>query len=451
MIYDTSTYQIEYDIALVNFENKQAIDIKRILAEFNFYENIFSNTLTCDLVILDAVGLIDRFPIVGNEKIVLAFKSKHSDNQIVRTFDIYKISNRTQLEERLHSYVIYGVSAESVANQTKLLSQSFPNQSIDQIVNKIFNEYIEPVNNKTIDVEPTNGLQSFVFNKTPFESINQLASEAVSSLYPDTSSYVFYEDRDGFKFRSIGSMIETDPVEDYYYGVANIDELYEEKSERKPYQIIVSLGFEKTFDVIKGLQLGLYDNRVLSIDPILKKFNQKVFRYAENFPLFNHLGNNKIVDDFGRFSFEEGHSHRRFLGTQIGEDYNNLSYLENRIDQTSDPFLSSPRQRQKFLNNALSQLSTFSQYTINVTVPGNHLLKAGDTIRLYIPQNSDIKEDETKYIKLFGQDPKFLISAVKHNYKNTDTFFTTTISCVKESFGKPITSEYQSIDLSNEG
>jgi len=451
MILDSEIYNIDYDVALINFDNRQTLDIKRILVEFNYYENIFNNTATVELVILDAVGLIDRFPLVGDEKIVLAFKSSKDAKPTIKTFDVYKISNRTQLEERLHSYVVYGVSGENIVNQTRLVNQSFTNQNIDEMVTKIYNENFAEINNKPLDVEFTQGLHSFVFNKDPFSVINQLSSEAVSSLFPLTSSYVFYEDRIGFKFRSIGSMIETQPVEEYYYGNINVDELYNNNSERRSYQIITSLSFEKTFDTLKGLQLGLYDNKLLTIDPILKKFNEKTFRYAEEFPSFNHLNNNPLIDDFSRFSFEDGNSHRRFISTQIGPDYKSQSYLQNRINNSSDPFLSSPRLRQDFLNNTLSQLATFSQYTLNVTVPGNHQLKAGDVVNVFIPQNSDIKEDEKNYIRLFGQDPRFLITAVKHNYKNTDSRYTTTFSCIKESFGKPIESEFQTRDLQNEG
>jgi len=107
--------------------------------------------------------------------------------------------------------------------------------------------------------------------------------------------------------------------------------------------------------------------------------------------------------------------------------------------------------RQDFLRYSVSELQTFSQYTMNVSIPGNSFIKVGELVNIYVPQNSDLVKDKQTYLKLFGQqDPSFLITAVKHNYKSTTAAYTTTFNVIKESFGRQIKSEYASRDRSNE-
>jgi len=444
-----SVYDIEYSLELINYDQGQFVDIKRITAEFNVYEDIFNNCLACEIVLLDSVGLLERLPIVGDEKIALTFKTGAQGIPTVRLlFDVYKVSERKAIEERSHLYIVHGISGEQIVSKLESVSQAFINQPISSIVSTIFQKHLAPVNSKKIEVESTFGLHSFVFGTNPFNAINQLASEANSLKYKDSTGFIFYEDPEKFNFRSISSLFEQDSVENYYLSELNVDETVEGSGEVLPHQVIIGIDFNKSFDTLKGLDTGMLDNKVLSIDPILKKFTTTTFNYVSEFNKIKHVGTKKIISNDGRFAKGKGQSHKRYISTQLtNTDYKLESYLLGKLSPGNDPFLASSRKRQLFLNKAMGQLGAFSQYTFNVTVPGNSQLKCGQQVNIFIPQNSDVDDDKQKYLKLFDQEnPKFLITAIRHNYKNTSGYFTTTLSCVKESFEKDIKSEYKSQD-----
>jgi hypothetical protein len=62
---------------------------------------------------------------------------------------------------------------------------------------------------------------------------------------------------------------------------------------------------------------------------------------------------------------------------------------------------------------------------------------------VFIPQPSDVDDDNQKFIKLYGQKASFLITAMKHTYKAADDMFITVMSCVKESFGAEIKYDFK--------
>jgi len=444
-----SVYDIEYSLSLLNYNGGQFVDIKRITAEFNIYEDLFNNSLACEIVLLDSIGLLERVPIVGDEKISLTFKTDaQSIPNVTLLFDVYKVSERKVVEERSHLYIIHGVSGEQIASKLESVSQSFINQPISSIVSTIFQKHLAPVSGKKIDVESTFGLHSFVFGTNPFNAINQLASEANSAKYKDSTSFIFYEDTEQYNFKSISSLFDQDSVEDYYLSDLNVDDIVEDKGEVKTHQVILGIDFNKSFDTLRAIDTGMLDNTVFSIDPILKKFTTTTFNYVNEFNKIKHVGTKKILSSEGRFAKSKGKSHKRYICTQLTNfDYKLESYLLGKLSPGNDPFLASSRKRQLFLNKALGQQGAFSQYTFNITVPGNSQLKCGQLVNIFIPQNSDVDDDKQKYLKLFDQEnPKFLIAAIRHNYKNTTGYFTTTLSCVKESFDKDIKSEYKSQD-----
>lgn len=441
-------YGIDYEIGLINFKGDQIIDLKRVVVEFNVYEDIFNNTMAVDATLLDSVGLLERVPIIGDEKIVLRYKTSNEDDFVDLLFDVYKVSNRKIVEERSHLIVLHGVSSEAVENFNSKVERSYVNQTVSTIVSKIYKEFLEHVSTKKIEIESTLGEHSFVFGSNPFDAINLVSTEAESTKYKNKSTFLFYENKEGFKFKTISSLLDQDAVENYYFGEMNLEQMRDDSEEIKQFQTIVALDFERTFDTLQGLDLGMYSNRLYILDPVLKRSTISDFNYKNDFSKLEHLSTKKIISDNGRIAKGKIPSHFRFISSQItSSDYKKESYLNGKISASNDPFLASPRKRQRFLNNAISEKATFSQYTLNITIPGNSLLKCGDVINVFIPQNSDVEEDKQAYLKLFGQtDPKFLITAVRHNYKNTTGYYTTTLNCVKETFDKVIESEYQSQD-----
>ena len=81
----TNPQQItNYQVLLRNFSG-EFTNITTMVSQMNIYENLFTFTNTCDLVVGDAVGFVERVPLVGDEHIVISYKSARLDKVIIRS------------------------------------------------------------------------------------------------------------------------------------------------------------------------------------------------------------------------------------------------------------------------------------------------------------------------------------------------------------------------------
>ena len=58
----------EYNLGVLELSGEtQTVDISRLFMEFNIYESVLENSMTCDITVIDGVGLFNNIPIVGGE------------------------------------------------------------------------------------------------------------------------------------------------------------------------------------------------------------------------------------------------------------------------------------------------------------------------------------------------------------------------------------------------
>lgn len=442
----TKENSIEYSVNLINFDQSQQIDIKSMVMELGIYYDIFSNSITCDLLIKDGVGLIERFPIVGDEKILIKIKTTGEKKFLTFVFDAYKISTRKMLEERVHAFVLHGITTYTAVNNTTTIGKSYKSIPISDIVSNIHSEYLAGAGDKSIVTEPTSEVYSIVgANRTPFELISVLSKEAKSAKYGNASSYLFYEDDDAHHFTTLSSLYDQQSVEQFYLSDPSDGKLFFGKGSIKPYQSIQGFSFDRNFDTVDGMINGVYKNTVNVIDPITRTYQSTLFDYNTQFNELTHIGNNKLLSDQGVIGKAQDSIHYKMFVSQLTDNqYSDIPYFSGKIEQ--DLLLGAPRKRHQFAGHSVSEMFNVNQYTVNITVPGNSSLRVGNVINVYIPQPSDVKDDALKYLKLFGQQATFLITAMKHQYSTTNDTYVTILSCAKESFGTTIKSELKSRD-----
>lgn len=436
---------IEYNISLNNFKGETG-DISNIVAEFNIYEDIFSSVLKADILVQDAEGLPEAFPIVGDETINIQFKTDSSTDQVKLKFRVYTLADRVVAKEREHQYVLHAVSEEMFDNLLDYTNNYFVGKKPNEIVQAVFDEYLNK-GGKKLEVETCiNKFSATGARHHPFAFINLIATEAQSEEFPDSSFYIFYEDHIGFKFKSLNKLFNADPVEKYYLADPSAgDTMAKDKGDIRQYQIITALSFERSFDIMKGLTGGMLDTTVAYIDPIMKKYEESTFKYIADFDKLSNIpgsgGGKPILPKEGKFASTKGNSHMRMIATDFNDE--GTQDFTGRISEGTDPHKYHSSKRWKWYHNGLALLQSLHQYGINITVPGNSNIKCGDIVNIFIPENSPVETDDAvKYLKLFGQEKaKFLVTAVLHNYKRTTGDYFTTIQGVKQSLDVDIKSQ----------
>ena len=484
---------------LINFK-KNYRDIKSLVNEINIYHDLMANGIECELVITDSVGLIEMFPIVGDETIIIQFVTPSFEEIREYVFRVYKVSNRTKGGQRTDSYILHGISQEVINSDLKAVNKSYRDMTGSQIVKAIHKDYMRPViedhyfvKTKKLYIQDTEQQHHQIFsNIKPIRAINTIAfetkvknagniktynysdeykkvikTEAVNNE-SQASNFIYYENYDGWYFRTIDSLltqkyknapsikppaIEANYFDDFYL----MDAALEQQAKATgivvhPRQIISSIDFEKQFDTLENIGTGLYFHKVETIDPILKKFTTDNFHYDTEAKKFEHLEKNKkLYSKDSIFSKSGSTSYQHYFVSNIGSesspDYYNIPYVNEKIkipykntkETETDAQIRNPRQVHKWFSYDLISRTQLNNIVLTITIPGNTDIEIGHKVNLHIPQTSEVPEYMSKLNLLYNK--RFFVIAVRHVINKNDETFFTTIECIKDVYGREIKEE----------
>jgi len=446
---------IEYTLELSSPLN-ESLELSLMVAEFNMYEDMFSGFMRIEVVLSDAIGLMDKFPIVGDETLTLNYKIRKYA-QFTETFKVYKVSSRSLDKARAHSLVIHGITLPGYRNSFQYIYKPYINYKADDIIFDVYYEYLTDLGEDSKPLEmpvPTeNQITRVSSGQNPLQLINFIAAESKSSQaksYKHPSNYVFFEDSKQFNFVPISYLLANKPIRDFFLAVPQ-DEVQMRKGENSfPGEAILSLNIVESFDDLDSLHRGAYLNEVNIIDPILKRFKmhplpsadeiKHEFRYDRDFNDLAHLPNSgeKIVSPNSAVmkGTKPYAAHRRMMITQYeldNETYPTIGYLNGKLsagDQLLDP-----RQRHKCLPESIHEKENLFNHIVEVTVPGDPEVRVGQTVKIKVPQPSAFN-DRDQFLILYGQEATFLVTAVRHVYNGALDSYTMVLSCSAESFAQ---------------
>ena len=258
----------------------QVYDISELVEEINVFENIYTATVSGDIVIKDTTNIVANFPIVGEERLILKIQTPQERPEPDTTIDytlspliIYKINSQEGSGESAQIVSLQFASSESFRNQTSRISQSYKGQP-NTIVEKILRDENYLRSKKTFFYEPTANNTKIIFpNLRPFKCIRHLSNISNSKSNNQSPSYLFYETTKGFHFRTYDSMCREEPKFHFKENVGsqlneqnvvdvqlNLDTLVE-------YQRIPSK------DTVKNVTNGMISSKLITHDVYHKKLD----------------------------------------------------------------------------------------------------------------------------------------------------------------------------------
>jgi len=395
------------------------VDVTTMFTGLNLYQDIFDNFISGDISLQDAVDLPHLFPLIGQEIIKIRFtrpvtEGKDSEDELPPIdvkFRIYKMSGRKNRNDKIQNYTLHFTSNETLNAFKKKVSRGYKDELFSTMVENIFNDFIKA--EKGIEIEKTKGGKDFVVPMlTPFQAINLIGSKSISDEGYG-ASFVFFEDVDTFKFISIGKLLDQDPVETYYYRVANVLKNDESETFYRPRTLDKDiLGVEhyshtKGFDILNNLTRGMYSSKMITFDTIRMIFNDTDWEFdiRESFGDFKHLADNKTFND-DLDVLGEPESIMKLVSTN--KDHDVIPWLVER-DPTVKPVLV-----EDFVQYRASQIQQIHLHAITVVVSGDPRRKVGQVIEFQLPQNlGNVRPDAPQELDNYLQG-KYLIVALKH-------------------------------------
>jgi hypothetical protein len=418
------------NITIRNHEHTLAVDIKRLVIEFNIYESMFANALTGTLVIADATNLIGKLPIQGTEILTFNLSTPGSPGIDCSTpekaMHVYALTDKQQSSDGVEIYTLHFASREFLRNIRTRVSQAYSGR-IDHMVSSIMQDENYLDSRKTLNVQETSNQDKIVIpNMHPFQAINMLQKRALSTIDNTTNvGYHFYETPRGFHFRSWESMcvdangVPRDIKQSFEYMKVNMTDnsAYSAKKNKvtHEYQSVENYRFISTsHDVASNQAAGTYASRVISHNLYDKSYTESDYSYHNHYRDTNHVDGNRVpvvstpvdFDDKGISDYPESKVSvvptSRFVH---GEDTGAFG-----IDVAQDGITESKR---------LSQTNQVLGGTIlEMTIKGQSYLEVGDVVQF------NLQTVDTKIRTAGSFDPQFsgryIITKIRHRVTTTE-------------------------------
>jgi len=395
-------------VKLKNKDGKE-FNITSIVFEISIFEDIFSNSLSGEVVITDTVGASDLMNLTGNEKITIElFVDPEKTEEVeIKEFFVYSVTNRIKNNPTSEVYKLQFISFESVLNEhTRVYSAIEGTNS--SAVQQLFSQYIS--SEKPFEVEATVGSFKFVMPSwTPFEAINWYAGRSVSSE-SGGSYFLFYETMKGFSFKSVEKLITASPVYEYRYEPSGNTFAAKDPSNIREYEVI-NMG-----DSIQGVNENY--TTLWTNDIIRKKFVKKRFEIESD-----NKGklNDELIGVADKNGFDVSLKARRDV---FGSKVIIKPETRNVHSQTKDYTYNA-------IQTKLSAMRQFSNLKIRFLAFGNRKMKVGDVIDMKFLQTKMITKENKSDAEDKLLSGKYLVTAIRYIFKAQD--FHISVEAVKDT------------------
>jgi len=443
------------DVILISYQSfdgagtPKRLSIRSLVQELSIYESIDGKFLSGDMTLLDGTNAIQTLPITGFERVEFFFRTPGTDKGFdfsVKTghpMFVYSLKNRSGVNPRSQIYTLKFVSMEAIRNHQTRISQAFTGQ-IDQMVTDICYNYLKT--KKDLMVEDTKSNHKFVMPRLkPIKAIEQLRKNA-RSLHYENSGFLFYENGDGFNFKSYeGLFCKKDgsprPVKAHYSPkVKNIgeDPVY-------ALQSVEDFTILQQFDTLNNTANGVYASRLITHDLYNKTFEELDFDYNKEYLKQNHLEQ----DDNGNKRSDNGIL--PFFNYDNGDTFGNKNegsiYYQSETKKIHNTH--ELPESKDILQKRISQHIATNSLVIEITAPGTTELRVGDivnfTLPKYAPFSKDDPKDNDKYLS-----GRYLISAARHHVSTLNKRHTLALELIKDSFNISLPQEDMELFTTNE-
>tara|TARA_Y100000592_G_scaffold95969_1_gene163535 strand:- start:7296 stop:8618 length:1323 start_codon:yes stop_codon:yes gene_type:complete len=423
---DTSQYD---EILIESNDRGRTADLRMGVASVDYYEDIFSPTLTAKIVVtttgnaFNGKGIYQGLPLRGGERLSLRIEGNIPENpglDFSKDQNMFYVSGITNIisSTNTESFCLNLCSREAITNETVRVVKRYPSSSplsgtVEDIVALL-------ATTKSVEVDQTQNKYAFIGNmRKPFTVLTWLASKGVPESKGDaTAGYLFYETQDGFNFRAIDKLITQDPVATYYY-----TEVSKPESKSQNFQIL-SYTTDRSENMLAKLRLGAYSSHRVYFDPYTFEITPPEKR---KFKLEDYAGKAKnLGKKIGLPSLGEGvNDNLGDIPTRIVSGILDRGTHEHGVsaEENADPL--------KYQSQALMRYNVMFTQTLTMTVPSNTNLKAGNIIKCLFPKTTaEQTADE------FDQDQSglYMIKELCHHFDTTGSY--TSMKLIRDTYGQ---------------
>lgn len=394
---------------------KPAFDISDYISEISFTESIDSPLLFGEMMLLDSSGLIDNFPILGEEIFTLRYVD-FFENEITQQFLIYSLSDAVPGDQQNYMYYrLQFISPQHFISTSKNVQKSYIDFTTKEMAQLIFDDFIVDETNfknsaNDIEIQDTTGTQTLVIpSLQPIQAINFLCRKSFSAD-DRSSNYYFFQNREKFKMITHEEMIRTSKPTAKVYSYDPSIAIEGPADRDRAMNNITSLFIPNRLNTVAEMNVGAMVSDVVEIDILNKQYIHNIFKYKDSFQDYKHLS------DKVRFPHTENFTNDFFSDENVVKSYMIFTDFEREQQRYKD--ITGPKVSNRYYLNST---------VIEIEIYGRNDLFAGDVILLDIPQFENVNGNTDKHKSLSGY---WLVQTIKHYIKGKQ--YTSRLTIIKD-------------------
>lgn len=473
MAKESGSYILSEEVLLTSYIAKPgsnegvSINIRQLMQEIQIFEGINKHVLTGYITLVDGAGVLDDLPLTGHE--LLSFKLhtpgfSPKETKYPKGYDfvknpmfIYKINNISKPTPGSKLYTLEFCSKEEIRNSQRKLSKAY-HDTIDNSVRLILKTSLGSP--KDLHYEKTKLKPKYVIPKmSPFSAIKFLAKESIGKK-SNNAGFHFYETSNGFHFKSLQAMYHTgkaykQPVMDYFDSPKTDSGKMYKSSDGSEGNLSKVIEFKiiKRYDSLHNIRKGVYASRLVTYNSFNKTFDERDFSYPHEYDRQRHMGQIKtggesvnsgimpifnFEDDKLMSDFTEGKYMFMSSTTGMHDTEEMIPFSKRKVASRGEESTAITRQPidtvpiEDTLQKSMAQKQAFNTMVIELLVPGNTAVSAGEVINFSTLTNASGESKSQQ------EDPylsgRYLVTEVRHLLQVKQ--HVTLLTCAKDSVGK---------------
>lgn len=357
------------------------IALNNMVEEIHLYDNLFMPVTSGEVLITDTKKLIQRIDLKND--LIQFYITKTPDSDLAtfkKSFKIYSISNRKNLNNSSESYIIHFVDDELIFSEQKKVYQGFQGK-YSKLVEKILTDkrFGLGVNlNKIGRIEESSGVRDIrIPNLSPLNAIDWCTKRALNSK--DIPDFIFFANRSGYNFSSLSRMLTNDSILDITFSPKNLEpnEAFSELSRARGFEVV------SQFDSISRIKGGVDAGVFIGFDPITRTMGEMPISGDATYGKMNHA--NKTASGSEMIN-KDGTSNKNNWNSNQVLSTNAKNQRKSKYVKDKDPTsISKNETLEMFLQQRRAILTRLMEKRLKIVMPGNFQLSSGYNVNVVSP------------------------------------------------------------------
>ena len=405
-------------------DGKTTVDVTNSCLFFDYFEDILSPCVTAIAQLINSSSLFNILPIRGGEKVTISVDTAFGEF-VLDDLYVYKVSN-LDAQHSNEMFTLNLVSREGLTNETSRCETIYRG-NLQTTVTKILKDDLKTKKYKSENIEGTSNDYSFIGNnRKPFHVLTWLGPKAVPANGQNsgtsgeeargTAGFLFYENKDGFNFRSIDSLVSSTKIQTNSADKENIPyylftQVIEENQTKTNFNIL-NYNYEKNIDLMKSLRVGMYVNKTYFYD-----------LYSNTLDLYTYKVKDQVKSKLGG-------AESIAVSDEFGDSISRIMVrTSDRGGLKPDGSLSDKLRSGADMAMSYSRYNLLFTQALNMVVPCNVNLKVGGIIHAEFPRidrNTNMTSDEE-------QSGYYLVKELRHHFEGGQ--MVTSLRLIRDSYG----------------